>query len=211
MSLLIVCLVYVLLIPVIVVAQEVRGEPPGPCLVGCFRQRDSPLRDFRAPLGSGKYDNSVPYLAPTRVNGKRTDPLDDNGRALRIPFMKHLTFPGHLGQKDQAFVNLTFAVGEMADQEDSSFPVDFHFAVAETGISTLTGPASGSFGYLIYDFLWKGVEHNGTRSGDKLVFRVWPPVSTHDCVQGREIGQPRSILALGPDSYLVNQGPQLFL
>jgi len=36
----------------------------------------------------------------------------------------------HLSQKDQAFVNLTFAVGEVAHEEGPSIPVDFQFAVA---------------------------------------------------------------------------------
>src|SRR5262249_10534008 len=102
----------------------------------------------------------VPCLAPAGLNGERTDPLDDDGRALRVPFTKHFTFLCHLSQKGQPFVNLTFAVGEMAHQEDPSIPVDIHFASAETGNLDADRATSCSFSDLIYNFLRKRVEHD---------------------------------------------------
>jgi len=63
-------------------------------------------------------------------------------------------------------VYLTFTVGEVANQEDSSFPIDLHFAVARLGISTLTdGPQFVR--YLVYDFLRERVENDGPVPGTK--------------------------------------------
>src|SRR6266404_4356994 len=98
----------------------------------------------------------------------------------------------------------------MADQENPSIPVNFHFSVAE--IWNLHGdrPTSGAFGDLVDDFLGKRVEHDRPGSRNKLMLQIRPPVSAYDRVQGREIGQPRSIFALGPNAHLINQSPQLF-
>src|SRR5260370_30246940 len=97
----------------------------------------------------------------------------------------------------------------MAGQEDSPLAVDLDFAITEIRNLHADRTSSGSLCYLVYDFLRKRIEHDRPRSGDKLVLRVWPSVSAHDRVQGRQIRQARSILALGPHSHLVNQGPQL--
>src|ERR1700730_13774081 len=96
----------------------------------------------------------------------------------------------------------------MADQEDSTIPVDFHLAVTEIRNVHADGTSSGSLCYLVYDFLRKRIEHDRPRSGYKLMLRIWPSVSTNNCMQGGQIGQPRSVLALGPHSHLIDQGPQ---
>src|SRR5215475_14238660 len=98
----------------------------------------------------------------------------------------------------------------MAHQENPAIPINLHLAIAE--IWNLHGdrPASGSLGNLVDDFLWKRVEHDRPCSRNKLMFRVRSSVATHDCVQGRQMGQSGSVFALGPHSYLVDQGSQLF-
>jgi hypothetical protein len=96
------------------------------------------------------------------------------------------------------------ATGEVADQKDPSIPVDLYFPVAEIWNRHADRTASRSFRDLVHDFLRKRIEHNRPGSGNKLMLRVWPPVSTHDCVQGREISLPYSIFALGPNPYLVD-------
>src|SRR5215471_14218579 len=40
--------------------------------------------------------------------------------------------------------------------------------------------------------------------------RIRPSVPAHDRVQGRQVCQSTSILTLGPDADLIDQGPQLF-
>jgi hypothetical protein len=86
--------------------------------------------------------------------------LDDNWRALCIPFSKYLALSGHLRQKDEAFMDLAVAIGEMADQKDASLPVNFHLAVAEIGDLDADGPSSSAFRDLVDNLLRKRIEND---------------------------------------------------
>src|SRR5579863_3460526 len=175
-----------------------------------LRQCDGPLWNLRAPLSSGKGDYPIPRLASAGLNWKWTDSFDHDGRALFVAFAKDLAFSRHLSEKDEAFVDLTVAIREMADQENAAVPVDFDFAVCEIGDLYRDRPPSGAFGDLVHDLLRKRIEHDRPGSRNKLMLRIRPSIPAHDRVQGRQVCQSGSILALGPDADLIDQGPQLF-
>ena len=154
-------------------------------LIDCLRQRDNAFRNFRAPLSAGECDNPIPCFTSAGLNREGAHTLQDDRRALRIPLSKHLALPGHLGQKDEACMDLAVAIGEMADQKDPSLPVNFHFAVAEIWDLYADGTASGSFRDLVDNLLRKRVEDD--RAGARRMLLLWvrPPVSTHNRVQSR--------------------------
>ena len=109
-------------------------------------------------MSSGKSNDPIPRLAFARLNWERTDSFDHDGRALLVSFTKHLSFSRHLGEKDEAFMHLTIAICEMANQENASIPVDFDFAICEIGDLYSNRPSSGSFGDLVDDFLRKRIK-----------------------------------------------------
>ena len=128
--------------------------------VDCLRQNYGPIWNFRAPLRSGKCDNPTPHFASAGRNWERTDTLDHDRRALLVTLAKHFTASGHLGQKDKAFVELTIAIGERANQEYSAIVVDFDLAIAEIRDLHCDRPSSSSSGDLVDHFLRKRVKHD---------------------------------------------------
>ncbi len=62
-----------------------------------------------------------------------SDAIDDHRGSAAVPVHEHIAFGRDLGHEDMAFIVTASTVGDLVDQEDASFRINFHFAVAEIG------------------------------------------------------------------------------
>ena len=111
-------------------------------------------------LRSGKNDLPVSHFASPWFKVEGSDAVDDHRGSAAVPVHEHITFGCDLGYEDMAFMVAALTIGDVVDQEDASFRINFHFAVAEIGDLNGDLTATGSFHDLVHDFLRESVEHD---------------------------------------------------
>ncbi len=100
----------------------------------------------------------LPGLRRERVN-----PVYHHRIAAPVAVHEHLAFLRHLHVKDPALMGAAVTVRKGSNQEDASLSVDFYFAVTELGNGHGDRPTTGTFHDLVHEFLWEGIEHDGSR------------------------------------------------
>ena len=111
-------------------------------------------------LRSRKNDLPVSNFASPWFKVEGSDAVDDHRGSAAVPVHEHIAFGCDLGHEDMAFMAAALTIGDMVDQEDASFRINFHFAVAEIGDLNGDLTATGAFHDLVYDLLGESVEHD---------------------------------------------------